>query len=108
MNTPSILRPAGRIDVKKGEELLAQVSGIVAEKSTDILIDFEDVDFMDSCGLGSLVMSLKRVRENQKQLYLCCLNGQLKLVLELTSMDRILYLFRGRDSSLRTLVLLNH
>jgi anti-sigma B factor antagonist len=101
MNSPSILRPQGRIDAQVGEELLAQVAGIVAENSTDILIDFADVDFMDSCGLGSLVMTLKRVREKQKQIYLCCLNSQLKLVLELTSMDRIFKVFDTKAECLK-------
>lgn len=92
-----ILKPEGRIDVDAGSDLLAQVTASLANHQVDLLIDFQDVSFMDSSGFGSLVMSLKRVREQNRQLYLCNLNSQLKLVLELTCMDRVFTVFTSRS-----------
>ncbi len=91
-----ILTPQGRIDVSSGSDLLAQVTASLADSRADLLIDFQDVSFMDSSGFGALVMALKRVRQSDRQLYLCNLNGQLKLVLELTSMDRVFTVFESR------------
>jgi anti-anti-sigma factor len=91
-----ILTPQGRIDVSSGSDLLAQVTASLADSHADLLIDFQDVSFMDSSGFGALVMALKRVRQSDRQLYLCNLNGQLKLVLELTSMDRVFTVFESR------------
>lgn len=105
MNDLYIIKPEGRIDVQSGAELLSQVTTVLAEKPSDVLIDFQDVSFMDSCGFGSLVMSLKRVRERNKQIYLCDLNSQLKLVLELTTMDRVFTMFASRQECLDFLAL---
>jgi anti-anti-sigma factor len=107
MNDLCILKPEGRIDVHAGNELLAQVTAALTGKETDLLINFQDVSFMDSCGFGSLVMALKRVREQNKQLYLCGLNSQLKLVLELTNMDQVFKIFPG-ETDCQDFVLARH
>jgi anti-anti-sigma factor len=100
MNDLYIIKPEGRIDMQSGPDLLSHVTAVLAEKTSDILIDFQDVTFMDSCGFGSLVMSLKRVRELNRQVYLCDLNSQVLLVLELTSMDRVFTIFPSRHECL--------
>jgi anti-sigma B factor antagonist len=97
MSDLCILKPEGRIDANAGSDLLAQVTASLGDTQSDLLIDFEDVGFMDSSGFGALVMSLKRVREQNRQLYLCNLNSQLQLVLELTCMDRVFTIFSSRS-----------
>lgn len=44
---------------------------------------------MDSAGLGALVSILQRVRTKGANLYLCSLNEQVKMIMELTKMDKI-------------------
>ncbi len=88
-----ILRPKGFIDSQNGGDLRAQICSVLAEKPKDFLIDCQDVEFMDSSGFGALVSTLKRVREHGRQLYLCSLNSQLRLVLELTGTDRVFNIF---------------
>ncbi len=88
-----ILRPRGFIDAQNGGDLRAQICSVLAEKPKDFLIDCQDVEFMDSSGFGALVSTLKRVREHGRQLYLCSLNSQLRLVLELTGTDRVFTIF---------------
>jgi anti-anti-sigma factor len=93
MDQLHILRPMGIVNAQNGADLLSQIGDVLACQSVDFLIDLEDVDFMDSSGFGSLVCALKRVREHHKQIYLSGLNSQLKLVLELTSMDQVFKVF---------------
>lgn len=93
MNDLYILKPKGFVDAQNGGDLRAQICSVLAEKPKDFLIDFQDVEFMDSSGFGALVSALKRVREHKRQIYLCSLNSQLRLVLELTSMDRVFTIF---------------
>lgn len=88
-----ILRPTGFIDAQNGGDLRDRIGSALAEKPRDILIDCHDVEFMDSSGFGALVSALKRVREHGKQLFLCSLNSQLRVVLELTGTDRVFTIF---------------
>ncbi|MEM9244689.1 MAG: STAS domain-containing protein [Cyanobacteria bacterium P01_F01_bin.153] len=63
-----------------------------------VLIDFKDVTFMDSSGLGALVLSLKSVRAANCRLVLCSVNEQVKMLLELTSMDRVFEIFESQEA----------
>jgi anti-anti-sigma factor len=93
MNNLYILKPKGFIDSQNGSDLRVQICSLLAEKAMDFLIDFQEVEFMDSSGFGALVSALKRVREHGRQIFLCSLNSQLRLVLELTNMDRVFTIF---------------
>jgi anti-anti-sigma factor len=91
-----ILTPVGLMNSETGSDLRAEVASLMQKSPQDILIDCRDVQFMDSGGFGSLVSILKRVREYGKQVYLCRLNSQLRMVLELTGTDRIFPTFASR------------
>lgn len=52
---------------------------------------------MDSSGLGTLVLSLKTVRNAGIKMFLCSINEQIKMLFELTSMDRVFEIFDNRE-----------
>lgn len=88
-----MLTPSGLINSDTGSDLRAKIISVLEKKPGDILIDCRNIEFMDSGGFGALVSALKRVREHGKQLYLCSLNSQLRMVLELTGTDRVFPVF---------------
>ncbi len=54
-----------------------------------LIIDMEGVSFVDSSGLGSVVAALKQVRSTKGDLRLAAPNQQVRVVLELTTLDRV-------------------
>ncbi|MBD1865284.1 MULTISPECIES: STAS domain-containing protein [Trichocoleus] len=60
------------------------------------LINFQEVKFMDSHGLGMLVMILKDIQAGEGQLFLCSLGDQAKMLLELTSMTQVFCIFANQ------------
>ena len=98
MNAPiKVVQPHGILDGTKAEKFRQSVSELVQEKAQIILIDFKNVTFMDSSGLGALVLSLKTVRAAGAQLFLCSINDQIQMLFELTSMDRVFEIFDNRE-----------
>jgi anti-sigma B factor antagonist len=78
----AVLRIGGEVDVYTAPQLRERVIQLLANGARHIIADLREVDFLDSTGLGALVGSLKRLREQ---------DGSLKLV---TAADRILTIFR--------------
>lgn len=74
-------------------DLLEGISRSLEVGASNILIDFQQVMFMDSTGLSALVIALKRVREVNGRLALCHLNGQAYMVLEHSGMDKVFELY---------------
>jgi len=91
-----VLEPIGLIDNAGGTQLRREVSELIELGIEAILIDFTNITFMDSSGLGALVAILQRVRKNESELYLCSLNDQVQMIMELTKMDKVFNLLPDR------------
>jgi anti-anti-sigma factor len=85
----SVFEPEGIIDSAGGGQLRQDVSDRLESGVETILLDLTNISFMDSSGLGAMVATLQRVRSRGAKLYLCSLNDQIKIILELTKMDKI-------------------
>lgn len=92
-----VYEPSGIIDGTKGDQFRQQIRKLLEEKPKVIIIDFKNVSFMDSSGLGALVLSLKTVRAAGAKLFLCSVNDQVMTLLQLTDMDKILKIFESRE-----------
>lgn len=84
-----VLRPEGILDHAKSTQFRQQISELINEGTNVILVDFNKVTFMDSSGLGALVLILKMVRSNGRRLFLMSLNDQVKMLFDLTNMNNI-------------------
>ena len=93
-----VVRPSGILDGTKAGQFRQEITKLV-ENNTDpiVLIDFADVTFMDSSGLGALVLALKTVRAAGGKLFICSVNEQIRMLFELTSMDRVFEIFATRE-----------
>lgn len=100
-----VLEPTGLIDNAGGTQIRRDVSDLLELGIEAILIDFSNITFMDSSGLGALVATLQQVRKQESQLYLCSLNDQVSIILELTKMDKIFDILPDRagfDSTIQS------
>lgn len=91
------LQPVGILDGTKSEEFRQEIDQMVSEGAEILVVDFQQVTFMDSSGLGTLVLSLKTLRNTNVKLCLCSLNQQVKMLFELTSMDKVFEIYSDRQ-----------
>jgi anti-anti-sigma factor len=92
-----VLQPSGILDGTKAGQFRQEISDLMESNVDMVLIDFQDVTFMDSSGLGALVLALKTVRAAGGKLFICSVNEQIKMLFELTSMDRVFEIFPTRE-----------
>ncbi len=92
-----VVQPSGILDGTKAGQFRQEITSLVESNVDIVLIDFKDVTFMDSSGLGALVLALKTVRAAGSKLFICSVNDQIKMLFELTSMDRVFEIFPSRE-----------
>ncbi|NEO38911.1 MAG: STAS domain-containing protein [Moorea sp. SIOASIH] len=92
-----VVQPTGILDGTKAGDFRQEVAELVQSNADIILINFQDVTFMDSSGLGALVLALKTIRAAGSKMYICSVNEQIKMLFELTSMDRVFEIFSTRE-----------
>ncbi|MGN0147580.1 MAG: STAS domain-containing protein [Arthrobacter koreensis] len=80
----------GRLNMVAAPRLREVVAEAVAGGKQRIVVDLAGTDFMDSSGLGALIGCLKVARQAGGDLRIANVQPQVKMVLELTSMHRVL------------------
>jgi anti-anti-sigma factor len=85
----TIIKPAGVFDGIQANELRHQVSELLASGHNLVMLDLADVNFIDSSGLGALIIALKMLRTAGGDLYLCSIAEPVRNLLSITRMDRL-------------------
>lgn len=85
----TVVAPVGRLDVAGAPALKDAISEAARDGAPRIVIDMEGVSFVDSTGLGSVIAALKQIRGREGELRLAAPNQQVRVVLELTTLDRV-------------------
>jgi anti-anti-sigma factor len=85
-----VLHVHGRLTMGAAGELKAAVDREVAAGRTLVVVDLAGTTFLDSSGLGALVGGLRSARAAGGDLRIAGVGAQVRTVLELTTMDRVL------------------
>ncbi|MCU1509343.1 MAG: anti-sigma-factor antagonist [Glaciihabitans sp.] len=86
----AVLRLNGRLNMVSAGRVRDAVATAVADGRSRVVVDLTRVEFMDSSGLGALVSGMKAARLAGGDLRIASPTEQVKLVLQLTNMDRVL------------------
>ena len=93
----AILHLTGRLNMVAAGRLRELIGESVAEGHPRIAVDLANVDFIDSSGLGALISGLKTARRAGGDLRIAAPNEQVRLVLQLTNMERIFTAYDSAD-----------
>ncbi|MDJ0733121.1 MAG: STAS domain-containing protein [Nostocaceae cyanobacterium] len=92
-----VVKPNGILDATKSQEFRDKINEFIESGIKIVLVDFEDVTFMDSSGLGALVLAFKALRAADRKLFICSVNEQVRILLELTGMDKVFEIVSNQD-----------
>jgi len=92
-----VVQPQGNFESSKVQEFRQHIEDLLASGVEVVLVDLRDVSFMDSSGLGGLVLALKTTTAAGSRLCLCSINEQVRLLFELTGMMDIFEIFSNQD-----------
>lgn len=85
-----VLAPQGKLNLVTAPSVKARIEALAKEGAARVVLDLTGVSFIDSSGLGALIGSLKTARQAGGDLRIACAGEQVRAVLQLTNLDRIL------------------
>jgi anti-sigma B factor antagonist len=89
-SSTAVIRPNGRLTMVSTASLRSLVTETVEAGHNHIVVDLSTTDFIDSSGLGALVAGLKTARQAGGDLRIAKPSEQVRTVLQLTNLDRVL------------------
>jgi anti-anti-sigma factor len=99
-----IFQPSGSLDATGSQAFRQEITGILEDGTKVVLVDLKNVTFMDSSGLGALVLAFKTLRAANSKLVLCSINEQIRILFELTGMDKVFEIFANQDEFKKSLI----
>ncbi len=80
---------SGEVDIYTSQSLKDKLYTIVDSNDSDLRIDCRDLNYIDSTGLGIFVGTLKKVRQNNKKIFLSNIKDNIKKLFLITGLDKL-------------------
>lgn len=95
--------PFQSIDASNAAEFRVNLEGLLKPEQR-LLLDFSDVEFVDSAGLGAIVWAIREISELKGAARLCCPQKPVRALFDLVRMNRITDVFENRDDAISSFI----
>lgn len=92
-NDLKILAVHGDVDVYTSPKVKETINNLIEQEFYKIVVNLENVRYVDSTGLGVLIGALKRLREHNGNIVLVCTNPQIKKIFTITGLIKIFNIY---------------
>lgn len=95
----AVVQAQGSLNASNAQDFhLSLVERIKCDKSSGLVVDMSQVESLDSAGLISLVSALKHARQLSKRFCLCSVPPTIRIIFELTQLDRVFEMVEEESS----------
>lgn len=95
-----IIDVKGDLDLYNSHKLKESVNELVAWKIGGLILNFEQVDYIDSSGVGVLIYSNSLLKSNQTPFHIIQVHGSVRRVIELTKLIGFLPITETEEAAL--------
>ena len=89
----TVVKVGGQLDMDTGPELDGVLQEVADAGATQVVLDFADVSFMDSSGLGVLMTWFKQVESRGGRLCVAAVQEPVAYVLRVSAVDQVLAVY---------------
>ena len=86
----SVFKLTGRLDSKTSPEFEKKVFDAIEKGSKNMIVDFEDLDYISSAGLRVILKATKDLKRAEGKFVLCSMKDYVKEVFEISGYDSFL------------------
>ncbi|MDY3002676.1 STAS domain-containing protein [Romboutsia timonensis] len=79
----------GELDLSTADKLKEHLYNLADEKILDMKINLENLDYIDSTGLGAMIGVLKKLKTDNKEIYIINPKSNVKKIFTITGLDKI-------------------
>ncbi len=87
-NSHAVVKIAGNLDGQKSDELMIAVEKQIIPGNVDVLVDFENVDYISSMGIGTLISLYRDIKEKNGYLILYGIRDAVKDIFDRTHLNK--------------------
>ena len=96
-----IIDISGDLDLYNSHELKTKVNELAASQIGGLILNFEEVEYIDSSGVGVLIYSNSLLKSNQTPFRIIQLHGSVRRVIELAKLIGFLPITDNEEAALK-------
>lgn len=97
-NDVTVLTLDGRFDAHEAPAVVSALNGSL--QTASVVVNLSGVNFIDSTALSTLVQGMKHCRERSGDLVLSNLQQPVRVIFELTKLDRAFVIYGSQEDAL--------
>jgi anti-sigma B factor antagonist len=98
----TLLELSGRFDANAAPDIADWLAAHTSAPPARVVVTLSAVNFIDSTALGVLVRGMKRCREHGGDLRLCELQQPVRIIFELTRLDKTFRIFANQEEAVQS------
>lgn len=94
-----IIKLAGELDLHTVDNARQHIDKLLSNKKINrLLLDLENISFIDSSGIGLIIGRYKRIQQMGGTMELICSKPQIKKILEMSGIGQIINIYKNQES----------
>ena len=99
-NTVQVIELQGRLDAHQAKQMDKTLTDVLSATNHTV-VNLRNAHFIDSTGLSVLIKGMKHYREQQGDLVLCELQQPVRIIFELTRLERMFQIYPTEDEAIQ-------
>ncbi|MFC1670914.1 STAS domain-containing protein [Spirochaetota bacterium] len=106
VNNVNVVYPPARVDFDKCRVLGETLEDLInKDVSAHLLLNFNDVDHLNSTGLSVILQSLKMLNDSNRKLKLCMVNENVQRVLRIVDLNSFVEVMETEEDALESFII---
>lgn len=97
----TVVRPMGDVDMSRSPELRTALRSAQESSPRKLVVDLDEVGYMDSSGLATLVEAMRKAKSASTSMVLCSMNDKVRAIFEIARLNQFFTIVDDLDSALR-------
>jgi len=98
----TVVKIDDRLEADTVEEFRTTMHKLAEQGHVKVVIDFSNISFVDSSGLGGLVSAVRKFRQHDGDIKLACINDNVRPLVEIVRLHRIFDIFDAEDEAIKS------
>ncbi|WP_028581613.1 STAS domain-containing protein [Desulfogranum japonicum] len=91
-----------RLEADTVQEFRNAMSRLADEGNIKIVLDFGNVSFVDSSGLGCIVSALRQFRQYEGDIKLACITDNIRPLIEIVRLHRVFDIYDSAEEAVKS------
>ncbi len=95
-----VVCPCGDVDMSRSPDLRVALRAVHEKRPMKLVVDLEQVGYMDSSGLATLVEAMRTAKGNKTSMVLCTMNDKVRAIFEIARLHQFFTIVDSLDDAI--------